>query len=116
MAIVALVGAGAVWSLTGSAGTRRNVDFPDAHPYLCRDCGKLTILSDEELFALKTKARESSDPEDARVPCASCGSRNTDLALKCPRCGEYLVRPASGRPVCPHCKQPFPSLFDDEEE
>jgi len=115
VAVVALVGAGVVYSVTSGVGRSGSVDFPEGHAYLCDDCGKLTILSRKELLAFKAQARESSDPEAQRVPCAACGSKNTHPAVKCPRCGEYMLRPGSGRLVCPHCKQPFPSLFDDED-
>jgi hypothetical protein len=100
---------------SGVVGSR-NADFPEGHAYLCGDCGELTILTRSELLDLKANARESSDPEAQRVPCAACGSKGTHPAVKCPRCAEYLVRPGTGRPVCPHCKQPFPSLFDEEDE
>ncbi|HUU98472.1 MAG TPA: hypothetical protein VM487_22290 [Phycisphaerae bacterium] len=116
MAVVALVAAGVTYTVTGGVGRSGSVDFPEGHPYLCRDCGELTILTRNELLDLKAEARESNDPEAQRVPCAACGSKNTHPALKCPRCGEYMSRPGSGRLVCQHCKQPFPSLFDDEDE
>jgi DNA-directed RNA polymerase subunit RPC12/RpoP len=116
VAVVALAGAVAVYTMTGGVRGGGSVDFPEGHAYLCRDCGALTILSDDELFAIKVEGRQSSDPQAGQVPCAACGSRNTGLAVKCPRCGEYMFRPGGGRPVCPHCKQPFPSPFDEQDK
>jgi hypothetical protein len=113
VAVAALAAAGVIYAVTGGAGSKQSQDFPEGHPYLCQDCGHLTILSDDELFELKRKAWESESLEPGRVPCAACGSKNTFPAVKCPRCGEYSPRTGADRPVCPHCKQPFPSLFDD---
>jgi hypothetical protein len=92
------------------------VDFPEGHPYLCRDCGELTILSRSELLALKARGQDPDAPQARGVSCAACGSKNVSVALKCPRCGEYMLRPGGGRPVCQHCKQPFPSPLEDEDE
>lgn len=114
MAIGALAAAGVIYAVTGAAGSKESEDFPEGHPYLCQDCGQLTILSNDELFELKAQARESRDLNAGRVPCSACGSRNTFPAIKCPRCGEYSMRTGARRPVCPHCKQPFPSLFGDD--
>jgi Zn finger protein HypA/HybF involved in hydrogenase expression len=113
VAAVALVGAGAIFWTSGT-GSSTNPDFPEGHAYICADCGYVTVLSDDELFRLKREARESESLEPGRVVCAKCGSANTQLAVKCPNCGEYFPRPGPGRPVCPHCQQPFPSLFDDD--
>jgi len=113
VAAVALVGAGAIFWTSG-AGSSTNPDFPEGHPYICADCGYVTVLSDDELFRLKREARESESLEAGRVVCAKCGSDNTQQAVKCPNCGEYFPRPGPGRPVCPHCQKPFPSLFDDD--
>jgi ribosomal protein S27E len=113
IAVVALVGAGVLFWTGGGAGSGGNPDFPDGHPYICADCGHVTILSDRELFEVKRKARESDSIEPGRVVCEECGSKNMQQAIKCPNCGQYFARPGGGRPVCPSCKKPFPSLFDD---
>jgi len=111
-AVVMLVAAGVLLWARGIAGSG-NPDFPDGHPFICADCGHTTILSNDELLDLKVLARESHDPDAGRVLCSECGSANMVPAIKCPNCGEYFPRP-EGRPVCPHCKKPFPSLFKDE--
>ena len=113
VAAVVLVGAGVLFWTSGGAGGKGNPDFPEGHPYICADCGHVTVLSDDALFKLKREARESESLEPGRVVCAECGSKSTELAVKCPNCEEYFPRPGPGRPVCPHCKEPFPSLFDD---
>ena len=113
VAAVALVGAGLIFWTSGGVGSSTNPDFPEGHPYMCADCGQVTVLSDAELFRLKREARESESLEPGRAVCAECGSKSTGLAVKCPNCGEYFPRPGPGRPVCPHCQVPFPSLFDD---
>ena len=110
--VVALGGAGVLFWTHGAGGSD-NPDFPEGHPYICADCGHVTILSDHELFDLKRKARESESLEPGRVACEECGSKNVQQAVRCPNCGQYFPRPGGGRPVCPHCKEPFPSLFDD---
>jgi len=107
--VVAVLAAAAIVYGTSGRGDNPDADFPEGHPYLCRDCGALTILTSRELYDLKAKARESDESDATRIPCAKCGSRNTEVAIKCPRCGEYVIRPGAGRPVCTHCKQPFPS-------
>ena len=108
-----MAGAGVIYSVSGGFGGRSNPDFPEGHPYVCRECKHVTILSNDELFELKAKARESQDLDPGRVTCAECGSENTFPAVKCPRCGEYSMRTGARQPVCPHCEEPFPSLFDD---
>jgi len=113
VAVGALAAAGTIYAVTGGVGSKESEDFPEGHPYIGLECKHVTILSSDELFELKAKARESQDLDPARVVCAECGSENTFPAVKCPRCGEYSVRTGSRHPVCPHCKQPFPSLFDD---
>jgi len=113
VAAVALVGAGVIFWTSGGVGSSTNPDFPEGHAYICADCGCVTVLSDDELFRLKREARESESLEPGRVVCPECGSKNTQLAVKCPHCGEYFPRPGSGRPICPYCQQPFPLLFDD---
>jgi hypothetical protein len=113
VAVGALAAAGIIYGVTGVAGSKESEDFPEGHAFICLDCKHVTILSSAELFEFKAKARESGSLEPARVVCSACGSDNTFPAVKCPRCGEYSVRTGSRHPVCPHCKQPFPSLFDD---
>jgi hypothetical protein len=113
VAAVVLGGACVVFWTSGGADGGGNPDFPEGHAYVCADCGQVTVLSDRELFRLKREARESQTLEAGRVICAECGSSAMQPAVKCPNCGEYFPRPAAGRPVCPHCKKPFPSLFDD---
>ena len=100
-----------VWAW-GAAGSR-NPDFPDGHPFVCADCGHAMVLSDDELFDLKASSRESDDPDAGRVVCSACGSTNTYPAIKCPHCGTYFPRPA-GWPVCPNCKKPLPSPFEND--
>jgi ribosomal protein L40E len=114
VAAVMLVGAALILWAGGSVGSSTNPDFPEGHPYICADCGYVTILSDDELYRLKREARESESLDPGRAVCAKCGSKNTQLAVKCPHCGKYFPRPGPGRPICPYCKQPFPSLFDDD--
>jgi hypothetical protein len=109
----ALLGAGVMVASRGGVGGG-NPDFPDGHPYICGACGHVTVLSDDELFDLKVKARESGDLDAGRIVCSACGSTDMHPALKCPRCGKYFARPGSGWPVCPYCKQPFPSPASGE--
>ncbi len=99
--------AGGNLAVTGGRETR---DFPEGHPYVCRGSDRLTILSDDELFELNAKARESASLEAGQVACSKCGSASTFPALKCRRCGEYSARPGPGRAVRPLCQQPFPTL------
>jgi ribosomal protein L40E len=107
--------AGGIYAVSGGGGKGRDSDFPEGHAYICLDCGEVTILSSEELFRIKSEAWQRTDSlEPARIACSSCGSENTMPATKCPRCGKYFLRSGRGRPVCPHCKQPLPSLFGDE--
>jgi hypothetical protein len=109
----ALLGAGVI-AWTTYASTRVNPDFPDGHPYICLDCGEVTVLSDAELFELKAAAREVESLDAGRVSCRACGSSNTFPAMKCPYCGTYFARPGPGRPVCPHCQKPLPSPLSDD--
>lgn len=111
---VALVGAVVIFCAAGGMGGGGNPDFPEGHAFVCEDCGEATILSDRELFDLRAKARELDEPDAGRVVCSACGSTNTQAAIKCPNCGHYFVRSGRGRPVCPSCKQPFPSRFGDD--
>jgi hypothetical protein len=110
----ALVGAAVIFCAAGGVGGDGNPDFPEGHAFICLDCGQTTVLSDRELFDLKVKARESDEPDAGRVVCSACGSTNTHAAIKCPNCGHYFARSGGGRPVCPSCKQPFPSRFGDD--
>lgn len=103
--VIALAAAGAI--LWGTLRQGGNADFAEGHPYICRDCGAVTVLTDDELLEFKAKAREALTMEPAAVPCSHCGSKNTWLAVKCPNCGHYFERPG-GRPVCPQCGKPFP--------
>ena len=114
--VLALAGAGAIFTVTGGTRGSQDADFPEGYPYLCRECGDLTILTDKELFALKAKAREGATLQSSRIKCSACNSENTSPALKCPRCEKYMFQPGRGRPVCTHCREPFPSLFGDEGE
>jgi hypothetical protein len=95
------------------AGRGGNADFPEGHLFVCADCGGATVLSDDELFDLKVQARNSDSPEPGRVVCSACGSSNTNPGVRCPNCGTCFERP-EGRPVCPKCKQPFPSPFEKD--
>lgn len=109
IACAALVGAGVIYTSVGrSQPSGGEADFPDGHAYICLDCGHVTLMTHAELLSFAARAREAADPDARFIPCESCGSRNTHMALKCPNCGEYFQRPGPGRPVCPHCDQPFP--------
>ena len=93
--IAAVIAAGAIYARLDreSEGDR---DFPEGHPYICLDCGQVTVLTHAQLMDFKAQAREQMDPDARNVPCAECDSRNTTLAVRCPRCGAYFARPGPG--------------------
>lgn len=110
VALLVLVGGGAVVWVRSAQRARATRDFPDGIRMLCTnpECGRAFTTTLAEI------ARVRAGDEDADVPCPGCG-KPAERGRECPNChGTFRAggaeRGSAGDPACPRCHKALPRL------
>lgn len=71
----------------------------DKYHYLCSECGREFIMTEEEITNVKVAA---NDPTKHIMPCPKCGKEAGRIMVQCEKCGHWF-KPKGDNNACPKC-------------